>query len=142
MNESTLIVAGCVLLVVLWAALFVYAARVCRSVFRYQLWRLRDEIVDQVFAGVLPHENSAVDVLLRSVEANIQGASEITMARWMIYPSPPEEWLRQREHKIDSGLKRLTPAEKQEWLRLYSQLRRGTMYLMCRSWSVRRSDGS
>ncbi len=91
-----------------WIGLFILTPLNLRSLFRYRLWRLRDDIVDDVLAGRLPRE-PAVTSLITATESLIQNARCVTWTTWLLSPNVPEEYrLAYRAH-IETSFNRLSP---------------------------------
>lgn len=62
-------------------ALFRFIPLASRSLYRYELWRLRDELVDAVRAERVPDKHDAVLYTLRSIEAGIRISHWMTLLR-------------------------------------------------------------
>lgn len=82
-----------VLGVAMWAAIVFFIPSCTASFFRYSAWRVRDNIVDDVFNGTLPDHPAVWDVV-ESAEALIVTARELSMAKvagfsWAFRGSPP-----------------------------------------------------
>jgi hypothetical protein len=56
-----------------------------RSLVRHRLWRLRDQIVDDVLAGRLPGTHAAVKELLRRTDWTIRKGTELNMLAFHVW---------------------------------------------------------
>lgn len=85
-DAGTLAVAALMVSAVFWMSLFlVKTPSILRSLFRYKIWALRDEIIDLVDGGKLP-SNDAVIQLRRALESTLIHVEEVTAVKWMILP--------------------------------------------------------
>jgi hypothetical protein len=64
--------------VVMWAGLIFVIPWCTRSLARYRLWELRDELYDDIRKGILPNEG-APSTLLRNIENAIRRTVDLTM---------------------------------------------------------------
>ena len=85
MTMPSLLVAGLLagLIVVSWYALFVAAPATFRSTYRYSLWVLRDELVDDILSGRISPSPSAM-ALKDTIESAIRQASSFTLQRVLL----------------------------------------------------------
>lgn len=72
------------LVVSLFTVLFLMPRWCFRSVHRHRMWRLRDEIVDQIIDGTLPANHLAVQQLRRRIHRSIELAPKVTLLRLFI----------------------------------------------------------
>lgn len=66
-----------------WILVVVALPRYFRSAFRYRLWRLRDDLVDDVLSGNLP-DVSSVREMRKRVEVGIRYADDLTLATVLV----------------------------------------------------------
>lgn len=71
-----------------WVGVVLLVPRNLRSIFRYRLWRLRDEVVDDVLAGRMPH-SPLIRSFIGGVEGIIEHASHVTLLRALCIPVSP-----------------------------------------------------
>jgi hypothetical protein len=55
-----------------------------RSLYRYDLWRMRDELVDALRAGALPRKHEAVRHLVVALDAAIRLSSRLSLLRMFV----------------------------------------------------------
>jgi hypothetical protein len=75
-----LIVSGAAL----WASVLYVVPRHVESLFRYDLWRLRDDLVDNIFDETLPNL-PLVEGLLEAIEAMIGHSSQVTLSSLLAF---------------------------------------------------------
>jgi hypothetical protein len=95
-----------------WLGLVFFVPSNLRSLFRYRLWRLRDQMVDQVILGKLP-PIPFVENYIRMIEVVIMRTSQITLLHWAWAPTSSsaverfESDLREAERILSDDQKRL-----------------------------------
>ncbi len=97
-----------------WAGLFFVCPSVNRSLFRYELWHLRDDIEDDLLARRIPRDpaQAAVDL----VEQTIRAAGWLTPIRWRLMPSPSPAMAQEVAAEMRSSLDALDPEARRRWL--------------------------
>jgi hypothetical protein len=73
--------------------LFAIVPQCLRSLFRYKLWAIRDEIFDAVMSGDLPNER-IIRTFQRGVECMIRGSESITFTDFLFGTKAPQEWIK------------------------------------------------
>ncbi len=83
---NTLIIFNALVLTLLaWASLFKIVPACATSSFRYRLWRIRDEVCDEVAAGEYRDPEQA-QALVRLLEASIENADDLSALNvWMLH---------------------------------------------------------
>jgi hypothetical protein len=91
-----------------WVAVFMIVPVQMMSIFRHDLWRIRDRIVDDLLNESLPHGNYAVTSLLRSIESSIRHARHISLVSWLLIPPPTEGWVEKHKSALAEGYQALS----------------------------------
>src|SRR5580692_11310833 len=74
-----------IVLVGLWAACMLGPRWFARSLHRHRMWRLRDDLVDDVIAGRLPRDHDAVRHLLSRMEDTLRLGPNVTLSDVLIF---------------------------------------------------------
>lgn len=82
MNQ-TLAILVCFFIVGFWLAFFFLIPQIMTSLYRYHLWKLRDEVVDDVALCLLP-ENPAVTAFISRTEQTIQNADLVSLRHFLL----------------------------------------------------------
>lgn len=81
--QAFLTVIAVALAIFAWVCIVKIIPDCARSLFRYRLWRLRDELVDEIRAGTFENDEMP-KVLAAVVEGTITVAPEATLARMLM----------------------------------------------------------
>jgi hypothetical protein len=95
---------------------FMVIPRSNRSLFRYDLWKLRDDVVDDVLAGRLP-DSRLTQEFIASVETTICAAPSLSLVKWILLPTMPKPLAALRRESVQKERARLTPDQ----LRLFDE---------------------
>jgi hypothetical protein len=78
MSSTLSIVLVLICFAVLWAAWLLVPRWFARSIHRHRMWTLRDQLVDDIIAGRLPHDHPAVRQLARNIDRALRDGMNIT----------------------------------------------------------------
>lgn len=79
------LISGMIVIVGAWFALIVFIPADRRSRFRYELWDLHDQIVDDVLDGRMPRDAGVAEVL-RTVHIAIENARHASFLKFALMP--------------------------------------------------------
>jgi hypothetical protein len=86
MNGAGLLIAavGLAIAVGAWASVLFFIPNALRSIFRYNLWALRDQVVDDVLDGEVPRDQAMA--LVKRIEFTIQNAADLSVLNlWAVH---------------------------------------------------------
>jgi len=89
------ILADILLVLGAWVYLAFAAPRILQSMTRYRLWKLRDQVTDQILLGDLGESELARDAV-ESIESGIKFTPHMTLLNVAFLPNPPTKWLEDR----------------------------------------------
>lgn len=61
-----------------------------RSLYRYKMWKLRDDVFDDIASGRLS-DNQVSNELLVGIEMAVQAAPWMTLLNWLSFPKVPDD---------------------------------------------------
>ncbi len=96
----------------LWACLVLILPRSLRSLFRYRLWVLRDELVDDVIAKRIPLTDAVRDVL-STMEALIRDSKNVTLGRWLLLPRKSMQVASEYHKGVEAAFSAMTREEQE-----------------------------
>lgn len=100
----------------LWlCVLWIVPARLT-SLYRYRLWLLRDDVVDDVLSGRLSPSDTICD-FVDAIENAVQQARSMTLLKWLLTPLPPPEYLASRMGAMERDMNRLDEEAKARFKR-------------------------
>lgn len=97
---------------VCWALLLFAIPQQLLSIFRYKLWRIRDNTVDAVFAGDIA-DTEVVRLFIASIEWTILNASAVTPWRFMVRKSTPRQHVVKFREYVNEGIRKLPDSDRE-----------------------------
>lgn len=92
-----------------WAGIVLILPNVLKSRARYQLWGLRDEVVDAMFLYETLPDDRYTRELVTTIEHSIRHAEKLTLLDYVFMPKPPSEFIRRQREELAAAEARLRP---------------------------------